>query len=78
MANFLNTLLEVVHSDLDADDSPLFEFIDSALHEPHEPGRPKESITKLAQLGQSLLNLITKAVDDQVHLRMAMREVPHD
>jgi hypothetical protein len=71
-------ILEVVLSDLDCDESPLFEFIDSALHEPHEPGRPKESITKLAQLGQSLLNLIAKAVDDNVNLRMAVQEVPRD
>jgi hypothetical protein len=70
-------ILEVVLSDLDADDSPLYEFIDSALHEPHEPGRPKESITKLAQLGQSLLSLIARAVDDAVGLRMAV-EVPRD
>jgi hypothetical protein len=65
-------ILDVVLSDLDGDDSPLFEFIDSAIQEPHEPGRAKESITKLAQLGQSLLNLIAKAVDDQVNLRMAV------
>jgi hypothetical protein len=65
-------ILEVVLSDLDTDDSPLFEFIDSALHEPHEPGRLKESITKLAQLGQSLLNLIARAVDDQVGLKMVI------
>jgi hypothetical protein len=70
-------ILDVVLSDLDAGDSPLYEFIDDALKHPHEPGRPKESITKLAQLGQSLLNLIAKAVDDQVNLRMAV-EVPHD
>jgi hypothetical protein len=70
-------ILEVVLSDLDADDSPLYEFIDDAIATPHEPGRPKESITKLAQLGQSLLNLIAKAVDDNVNLRMAV-EVPHD
>jgi len=71
-------ILEVVLSDLDADDSPLYEFIDDAIANPHEPGRPKESITKLAQLGQSLLSLIAKAVDDQVNLRMAVQEVPHD
>jgi hypothetical protein len=71
-------ILEVVLSNLDCDDSPLFEFIDSALHELHELGRPKESITKLAQLGQSLLNFIAKAVDDQVNLRMAVQEVPRD
>jgi hypothetical protein len=40
-------ILEVVLSDLDADDSPLYEFIDDAIANPHEPGR---------RLGQSLLN----------------------
>ncbi len=70
-------ILDVVLSDLDADDSPLCEFIDDAIAHPHEPGRPKESITKLAQLGQSLLNLIARAVDDQINLRMAV-EVSHD
>jgi hypothetical protein len=68
---------EVVFSDLDADDSPLFEFIDDAIQNPHEPGRPKANITDLARLGQSLLNRIAKAVDDQVGLRMAV-EVSHD
>jgi hypothetical protein len=70
-------ILEVVLSDLDAEDSPLYEFIDDAITNPYEPGRTKESITKLAQLGQSLLNLIAKAVDDRVNLRMAV-EVPRD
>ena len=70
-------ILEVVLIDLDADDSPLYEFIDDAIATPHEPGRPKESITKLARLGQSLLTLIAKAVDDQVNLRMGV-EVPRD
>jgi hypothetical protein len=70
-------ILEVVLSDLDAEDSPLYPFIDDALHEPHEPGRARESITKLAALGQSVLHLIAKAVDDQVHLRMHA-EVPND
>ena len=71
-------ILEVVLSELDADDSPLYEFIDEAIATPHEPGRPKDSITKLAQLRQSLLNRIAKAVDDQVNLRMAVQEVPRD
>jgi hypothetical protein len=71
-------ILDVVLSDLDADDSPLYEFIDDAIATPHEPGRPKESITKLAQLGQSLLNLIARTVDDQVNLRLAVQEVPRD
>jgi hypothetical protein len=73
-----NRTLEVVLSDLDADDSPLYEFIDDAITNPHEPGRAKVNITNLARLGQSLLNLIAKAVDDQVNLRMAVQEVPHD
>jgi hypothetical protein len=71
-------ILEVVLSDLDAEDSPLYEFIDDAIATPHEPQRPKANITDLARLGQSLLHLIAKAVDDQVNLRMAVREVPHD
>jgi hypothetical protein len=69
-------ILDVVLSDLDADDSPLYEFIDDAIENPHEPGRAKANITDLARLGQSLLNLIAKAVDDQVNLRMAV-EVSH-
>jgi hypothetical protein len=69
-------ILEVVLSDLDAEDSPLYPFIDDALHEPHEPGRARDSITKLAALGQAILNVVARAVDDQVNLRMAV-EVPH-
>ena len=65
-------ILEVVLSDLDADNSPLYEFIDDAIANPHEPGRAKANITSLARLGQSLLHLIAKAVDDQVNLRMAV------
>jgi hypothetical protein len=72
-------ILEVVLSDLDAEDSPLYEFIDDAIANPHEqPGRAKANITDLARLGQSLLNLIAEAVDDQVNLRMAVQEVPRD
>lgn len=70
-------ILECVLSDLDADDSPLFEFIDEAIRDPHEPGRARDSVTNLARLGQSLLNLIAKAVDDAVNLRMACQEVRH-
>src|SRR5262245_19688880 len=51
-------VLECVLSDLDAEDSPLFEFIDDAIANPHEPGRAKANLTDLARLGQSLLNLI--------------------
>jgi hypothetical protein len=67
----------VVLSDLDCNDSPLFEFIDDAIVNPHEPGRPKANITDLAGLGTEVLRLIAKAVDDEVNLRMAV-EVPHD
>ena len=70
-------ILECVLSDLDAEDSRLYSFIDDALHEPHEPGRARESTTKLAALGQAVLDLIARAVDDQVNLRMRT-EVPHD
>jgi hypothetical protein len=65
-------ILECVLSDLDAEDSPLYEFIDDAIDNPHEPGRPKANITDLARLGQTLLNLIAKSVDDAVGLRMAV------
>jgi hypothetical protein len=71
-------ILEVVLSDLDADDSPLYEFIDDAIANPHEPGRAKANITDLARLGQTILNLIAKSVDDAVGLRMAVGEVPRD
>jgi hypothetical protein len=71
-------ILDVVLSDLDAEDSPLYEFIDDAIATPHEPGRPKANITDLARLGQSILTLIAKAVDDQVNMAMAVREVPRD
>src|SRR5262245_52969031 len=71
-------ILQTVLSDLDAEDSPLFEFIDDALENPHEPGRPKANITDLARLGQSLLHFIARAVDDATNLRMTCREVAHD
>jgi hypothetical protein len=71
-------ILDMVLSDLDAEDSLLYEFIDDAIVNPHEPGRPKANITDLARLGQSLLNLIARAVDEQVNLRMAAREAPRD
>ena len=64
-------VLECVLSDLDSETSPLFELIDSAIQEPHEPGRPRENITVLARIGQAMLELVAKAVDDQVNLRMA-------
>lgn len=70
-------ILEVVLSDLDAEDSPLYELIDSAMETPHEPGRARENIMVLARIGQNILNLVAKAVDDAVGMRMAV-EVPHD
>jgi hypothetical protein len=68
-------VLQVVLSDLDADDSPLYELIDSAMATPHEPGRARESITVLAKVGQAILNMVAKAVDDQVSMRMAVQEM---
>jgi hypothetical protein len=65
-------VLDCVLSSLDSDDSPLYALIDSAIKNPHEPGRARESITVLAALGQSILDRIASAVDDQVNLRMAI------
>jgi hypothetical protein len=71
-------ILEVVLSDLDSHDSPLYDFIGDAIANPHEPGRAKANISDLARLGKALLTMIAKAVDDQVNLRMAVQEVPRD
>jgi hypothetical protein len=71
-------ILEVVLSALDCEDSPLYDLIDDAIANPHEPGRPKANVSDLARLGKALLTMIAKAVDDQVNLRMAVQEVPHD
>jgi hypothetical protein len=71
-------ILEVVLSDLDSDDSPLYDLIDDAIANPHEPGRPKANVSDLARLGKAILAMVAKAVDDQVNLRMAVQEVPHD
>jgi hypothetical protein len=65
-------ILQAVLSDLDAENSPLYALIDSALDTPHEPGRARESLTVLARIGQDILNLVAKAVDDAVGLRMAI------
>jgi hypothetical protein len=65
-------ILECVLSSLDTDDSPLYALIDSAIATPHEPGRARESITVLAQIGQAILNKVAAAVDDQVGLRMTI------
>jgi hypothetical protein len=63
-------VLECVLSDLDAEDSPLYDWIDDAIATPHEPGRAKANVVELATLGQAVLNLIAKAIDDQVGLTM--------
>jgi hypothetical protein len=68
-------ILECVLSSLDTDDSPLYALIDSAIATPHEPGRARESITVLAQIGKAILDRVAASVDDQVNLRMAV-EVP--
>ena len=65
-------ILECVLSSLDTDDSPIYAIIDSALATPHEPGRARESITVLAQIGQAILDRVASAVDDAVGLRMAI------
>jgi hypothetical protein len=65
-------ILECVLDDLDAEDSPIYDLIDSAIQEPHEPGRPKESITVLAGIGKAILHLVAKHIDDAVSMHMAM------
>jgi hypothetical protein len=64
-------VLECVLSSLDSDESPLYALIDSALAVPHEPGRARESITVLAQIGQAILNLVASSVDDLTNMRLA-------
>ena len=64
-------VLDAVLSSLDTDDSPLYAMIDSCLRDPQEPGRARESLTVLAQIGQALLDRVAAAVDDQVNLRLA-------
>jgi hypothetical protein len=70
-------ILAVVLDELSTQASPLFDLIDDALQNPHEPGRPKESMTVLAGIGTAILHLVAKAVDDAVGHRMAV-EVPRD
>jgi hypothetical protein len=63
-------VLECVLSSLDTDDSPLYALIDSCLKDPPEPGRARESLTILAQVGQAMLDRVAASVDDQVNLRL--------
>jgi len=67
-------ILDCVLSDLDAEDSPLYDFIDDAITNPHEPGRPKANITDLARVGKAILSLVAQAVDHAVGLRLAVGE----
>ena len=68
-------ILEVVLSDLDSEDSPLYALIDSARRPRMNPAG-HESLTVLASIEQAILDRVAKAVDDQVNLRMVV-EVPH-
>ncbi len=71
-------VLAVVLDELNSPVSPLFDLIDDALATPHpEPDRPRTNVTDLIKLGQAILNLVARVVDDQVGRRMAV-EVPHD
>ena len=63
-------VLECVLSDLDGEESPLLEWIDDAIVTPHEPGRAKANLMELANLGQTLLNLVAEHVDKQANLRL--------
>jgi hypothetical protein len=70
-------VLTVVLDELNSPVSPLFDLIDDALKTPHrEPDRPRTNVTELIKLGQAVLNMVAKAVDDQVSLRMTV-EVSH-
>jgi hypothetical protein len=67
-------ILDCVLSDLDAEDSPLFELIDDAIATPHEPGRAKANIVDLARVGKAILSLVAQAVDHAVERRLAVGE----
>jgi hypothetical protein len=70
-------VLECVLSDLDCDDSPLYDLIDQTLAEPFLPGeRVRENITILATLGQDILTLVAVNVGRLIGLRM--EGVAHD
>jgi len=69
-----NDILSIVLEELDAEDSQIFDMIDSALKDPHEPGRPRESVTVLAGIGKAIMQLVARVVDDQVSMRQACQE----
>ena len=67
-------VLAVVLDELNSLVSPLFDLIDDALATPHpEPDRPRTNVTDLIKLGQAILGLVAKAVEDAVGLRMAVQ-----
>jgi hypothetical protein len=67
-------VLAVVLDELNSPVSPLFDLIDDALATPHpEPDRPRTNVTELIKLGQAILNIVAKATDDQVSMRLAGR-----
>jgi hypothetical protein len=67
-------VLAVVLDELNSPTSPLFDLIDDALATPHpEPDRPRTNVTDLIKLGQAILGLVAKAVEDAVGLRMAVQ-----
>ena len=65
-------VLDAVLLSLDTEDSPLYTLIDTAMKDPHEPGRARESLTILAQIGQVILDRVASAVDDLTNLRLAI------
>ena len=67
-------VLAVVLDELNSPVSPLIDLIDDALATPHpEPDRPRTNVTELIKLGQAILNIVAKATDDQVSMRLAGR-----
>jgi hypothetical protein len=60
---------------LDTPASPIDEPIDRALQEPHAPGGPRERVAGLAGVGQAVMRIVARAVDDAGGLRMACQEV---
>lgn len=70
-----NGILAIVLEELNSEASPQFVLIDTALKDPLEPGRLRESITVLAGIGNAITHIVAKAVDDAVSLRMANAEI---
>jgi hypothetical protein len=67
-------VLAVVLDELNSPVSPVFDLIDDALATPHpEPDRPRTHVMELIKLGQAVLNMVAKAVDDAVGLPMIVQ-----